>query len=247
MVFFYVSKHVTKWIGPPMFRNGLRLRNRLSPPQKPGVGTANNNYWVDMACMIPYSQKLLSLTVYDESKRLAAEFRKQHQKEQQEASKPLSKAEETMAVISMMTDPVATSKLSDLRVDVLDSFLRPALIPNDRWSDIEDNWRYNLRIVAWARKEFLIGKYGPYIQEAMVAYPKLRNSPQLSFMTSGNRRQLLLDLVHRGQINTDNIGGGIPEKESPFLRLPTTETILSAFRMEEWSSQKRAERCVSPY
>lgn len=197
--------------------------------------------------MIPYSQKLLSLTVYDESKRLAAEFRKQHQKEQQEASKPLSKAEETMAVISMMTDPVATSKLSDLRVDVLDSFLRPALIPNDRWSDIEDNWRYNLRIVAWARKEFLIGKYGPYIQEAMVAYPKLRNSPQLSFMTSGNRRQLLLDLVHRGQINTDNIGGGIPEKESPFLRLPTTETILSAFRMEEWSSQKRAERCVSPY
>ena len=248
MVFFYISKYVTKRLGPSLLRNGLRLRNRLAPMQNPNQGslapTANNNYWVDMACMIPYSQKILSLAVYDESKNLASEFRKQYLKEQAK-TRPLTKAEESMATIAMMTDPAATSTLSEMRVQTLDNFLRPSLIPNERWSDIEENWRYHLRIVAWARKEFLIGKYGPYIQEAMVAYPQLRNSPQLSSMNGGNRRQLLLDLVHRGEINTDNIGGPMADTKSEtsaFLRLPTTETIVNAFRMKDWSSEKSPQR-----
>ena len=63
---------------------------------------------------------------------------------------------------------------------------------------------------------------------------------------SGSKRKLLLDLVHRGEINTDDIGGGTPDKESPFLRLPTTETILKAFRMKDWSNTKSAERYVYP-
>jgi len=214
---------------------------------------------MDMACMIPYSQKLLSLAVYDESKRLALEFRKQHQDEEQERSKVDNKAaapssssrsEEAVATIAMMTDPVATLRLSNMRVSILDEYLRPSLMPNNLWSDIEQNWRYHLRIVAWARKEFLISKYGPYIQEAMVAYPMLRNSPQLSSSRAGgngNKRQILLDLVHRGEINTDNIGGGAAASnkknaESPFLRLPPTDTIVNAFRMKGWSNEKSTER-----
>jgi hypothetical protein len=256
MVFFYISKYVTKWIGSPMFRNGLRLRNRLTGTQTTtaaGGVTSTNNYWVDMACMIPYSQKLLSLAVYDESKRLALDFRKQLQKEQQEGSKAgdkkaaanSSQSDEATAAIAMMTDPASNRRLSSMRVGILDDYLRSSLIPNNLWSDIEANWRYHVRIVAWARKEFLISKYGPYIQEAMVAYPELRNSPQLSLESgSGNKRQLLLDLVHRGVINTDNIGGGAPAPNaaSPFLRLPTTDIIRSAFRMKKWSNDKSMKR-----
>ena len=213
---------------------------------------------MDLACMIPYSQKLLSLAVYDESKRLTLEFRKQYQRDKNgsggnktkapsSASLP-SSSEDTMTAITMMTDPVATRRLSDMRVQALDEYLRPSLIPNNRWSDIESCWRYHVRIVAWARKEFLISKYGPYIQEALVAYPQLRNSPQLSMSTGGggNRRKLLLDLVHRGEVNTDNIGGGSDSRKtaSPFLQLPATDIILEAFRMKEWSNEKNFDRYV---
>ena len=252
MVFFYISKYVTKWIGPPLFRNGLRLRNRLTQTPTPGVGIAStNNYWMDMACMIPYSQKLLSLAVYDESKRLALEFRKQHQKEQEQEQSTVVDDK-----VAMNTDPAANLRISKMRVKVLDEYLRPSLMPNNLWSDIEQNWRYHLRIVAWARKEFLISKYGPYIQEAMVAYPQLRNSPQLSVSFgaggSGNKRQILLDLVHRGVINTDNIVGGPAASNkknaaSPFLQLPPSDIILNAFRMKGWSNDKSTERYVHPW
>jgi len=98
----------------------------------------------------------------------------------------------------------------------------------------------------------LISKYGPYIQEAMVAYPRLQNSPQLS-MSSGagggiNKQKLLLDLVHRGVADTDNIGGRSAASnkkneatQSPFLRLPPSEMIVKAFHMTKWSSDKSAE------
>jgi len=226
-----------------------------------GVGAmaSTNNYWMDMACMVPYSQKLLSLAIYDESKQRAMEFRKQYNQEQQEQSKDRSKAAASIAssfsssssqkaaimAMTMMTDPNAIRRLSDVRIQVLDDYLRPSLIPNQLWSDIEQSWRYNLRIVAWARKEFLIGKYGPYIQEALVAYPQLRNSPQLSLTSSGggNRRQLLLDLVHRGEINTDNIGVDASKNmASPFLQLPPSDIIMNAFRMQQWSKNKNTER-----
>ena len=261
MVFFFISKYVTKWIGPTLFRNGLRLRNRLTRTQTTsGVELASmNNYWLDLACMIPYSQKLLSLAIYDESRRLALEFRKQYQHDQQKESKTDGKAvassspsrsDDAMATISMITDPAAIRRLSNMRIGVLDDYLRPSLIPNNLWTDVERNWRYNTRIVAWARKEFLISKYGPYIQEAMVAYPKLQDSPQISTSSSkggsgGNKRRFLLDLVHRGEINTDNIGGGpVASVESPFLRLPTSDVIAKAFRMKGWTNVKSPERCA---
>ena len=268
MVFFYVSKYVTKWIGPSLFRTGLLLRKRLAQAQRgtpDSVGAvpvaSTNNYWMDMACLIPYSQKLLSLAVYDESKRLALEFRKQYLKEQREGSgagdaavaTPAWRSEEAMATIAMTIDPAATRQLSGMRVKVLDEYLRSSLIPNGLWSDVERNWRYHLRIVAWARKEFLISKYGPYIQEAMVAYPELKNSPQLSGSSdsSGSRRKLLLDLVHRGVIDTDNIGGGGDpaasnnnSSTSPFLMLPSSDVIVKAFRMKGWSNDKSTERYV---
>jgi hypothetical protein len=41
--------------------------------------------------------------------------------------------------------------------------LRPALIPNDRWSDAM-KWRWNSRVLKWARQEFVVSKYGPEVK-----------------------------------------------------------------------------------
>lgn len=257
MVFFILSKYVTKWIGTPLFRSGLRLRNKLIPTRNK-IGYSDTNYLIDMACLIPYSQKIISLAIHDESKHRMIDFRQQRQ-EQQQLSKveadnknntttTTTLAEDTM---KMMTDPVVTRRLSNIRVAVLDEYLRQSLLPNNRWSDVENNWRYHLRVVAWARKEFLISKYGPHIQEAMMAYPQLRNSPQLLGTTTGGsggslrRRRMFLDLVHRGEINLDNNeSNNSTTMTSPFLQLPLSSVIINAFRMKRWNDEKNTERYV---
>ncbi|MGK3736156.1 MAG: hypothetical protein ACI8RD_007514 [Bacillariaceae sp.] len=259
MVFFILSKYVTKWIGTPLFRSGLRLRNKLIPTGNK-IGYGETNYLIDMACLIPYSQKIISLAIYDESKRRMNDFRKQRQEQQQQSKveaddknnnktmmTTTTLAEDTM---KMMTDPIVTRRLSNIRVAVLDEYLRPSLLPNNRWSDVENNWRYHLRVVAWARKEFLISKYGPHIQEALMAYPQLRNSPQLLGTTSGGsggslrRRRMFLDLVHRGEINLDNNKSNNSTMTSPFLQLPLSSVIINAFRMKRWNNEKNTEGYV---
>ena len=260
MVFFIISKYVTKWIGPPLFRSGLRLRNKLTPTRnKDGIGYVGTNYWIDMMCLLPYSQKILSLAIYDESRRKLIEFRKQRQEEQQQQSKIEVDNKNKTAITSssasssllfednmtMMTDPVVTRHLSKIRIAVLGEYFRLSLIPNNLWSDVQ-NWRYHLRIVAWARSEFLVCKYGPYIQEALMAYPQLRASPQLSGATSngGRRRQMILDLVHRGVINLGNNESN-NNTTSPFMQLPPSSIIIKAFRMQRWNNNKDTKRYVS--
>lgn len=262
MVFFILSKYVTKWIGTPLFRSGLRLRNKLIPTRnKDCIGYVGaTNYWMDMVCLIPFSKKILSLAIYDESRRQMVEFRKERQEEEQQQQRQSKiegddKNKVTMSSSSapssllfednmtMMTDPVVTRHLSKIRVAVLDEYFRPSLIPNNRWSDVEYNWRYHLRIVAWARKEFLVAKYGPHIQEAMISYPQLRASPQLLGATSngGRRRQMFLDLVHRGVINLDDNESN-NNTTSPFMQLPPSSIIVKAFRMQRWNNSKDTKR-----
>ena len=210
-----------------------------------------------MACLIPYSQKIISLAIHDESKHRMIDFRQQRQEQQQrskvEADNKNNNTTTTLAedTMKMMTDPVVTRRLSNIRVAVLDEYLRQSLLPNNRWSDVENNWRYHLRVVAWARKEFLISKYGPHIQEAMMAYPQLRNSPQLLGTTTGGsggslrRRRMFLDLVHRGEINLDNNeSNNSTTMTSPFLQLPLSSVIINAFRMKRWNDEKNTERYV---
>lgn len=252
MVFFILSKYVTKTIGAPLFRSGLRLRNKLTTKKKDvcaPVGYVDTNFWLDMVCLLPYSQKILSLAIYDESKRRLEQFQKQRL-EQQQQKYGTNKTSLTLPedCTSMITDPVSTRYLSKMRVSVLEEYLRSSLIPADRWDDIEHTWRYNLRVVAWIRKEFLICKYGPIINEALTAYPELRYSPQLlgSNSTGDRRRRIFLDLIRRGELtlNDRNNNNNSKNPSSPFMQLPKSSIILDAFRMKQWNTKKDTQRIV---
>lgn len=133
--------------------------------------------------------------------------------------------------------------------------MRPSVFPSERWgNDIEDSWRYNIRLVAWLRKEILLAKYGPYIQEAMVAYPSLRGSPQLQ---TSKQRRIFMDLMHRGIINlndTDAMGSiaNVQHKNGSTLalqRLPRSNVVVKALGMRDWAKTKNTaafRKAVSP-
>ncbi|KAG7350705.1 hypothetical protein IV203_010065 [Nitzschia inconspicua] len=245
-----LSSSLTKTIGPPLFRTGLSLRNKLVPRNPNTI----NNYWIDMLFLIPYSQKLLSLAIYEETKVQIDSFRRQrfdamaatdfyndkddrHDKEVQDLQTTLRNA---------TVDASATVQMAEIRTKVLNDILRPSLLPTETWgNDIENSWRYNIRLVAWIRKEILLAKYGPFIQEAMMAYPSLRMSPQFQ---SSNRRRFFIDLMNRGIIqwdqknNTSTDNSPYDESLATIQRLPRTNVVVKALRMRDWSTQKNSAR-----
>ena len=266
MVFLTLSKQVTGLIGPALFRNGVRARNFLlrgggrgaiAPGQRSSMIaspslSSSSSYYLDLLCLIPYAQKLISLTVYDKSqKAVSAHYSSQ-------SSSSDSRIESTYnALFGNVTPTTPTNDdgddkttVSELRVRVLDENLRPALLPNDRWSDVA-YWKWNLRILKWARMEFLVSKYGPDVKEALDAYPQLRASPQLSRHPT---QRILLDLA-RGRINlsssTDDNGDETTEKKDnnnndrkhkKKTMLPSSQTLLKAFGMKSWTKKKDSTR-----
>ena len=186
-----VSSTITKWIGPSLFRSGLSLRNKIISPTKTGTTTPNSSYWIDLLCLLPYSQRLLSLAIYEESKIRTTSYILEKQKEE----------DETRTTTARLLNP---KEISKIRLNVYDEILRPTIIPNNAWNDVEESWRYNTRLVAWLRKEFLISKYGPYIQDSLLGYPLIKQSPQLQTPSS---RRFLLNLMNRGIIDIDTLTG----------------------------------------
>jgi hypothetical protein len=72
MVFFTLSKKVTGLIGPFLLRTGLAARNALSrtTTRTPRVDAP----YLDMLCLVPIAQKLISLAVYDESLKVVSSY-----------------------------------------------------------------------------------------------------------------------------------------------------------------------------
>lgn len=208
MVFLTLSKKIANTIGPALFRSGLMARNAL-------VQKANSPY-LDMMFLLPFSQKLISLAIYDDSRRVVSQFYK----------KGNDKMDATLAI-------------SDLRLQVLSDNMRPALLPNEVWDDI-DQWRWNLRVMKWARSEFLVSKYGPQVKEALDAYPQIRASPQL---TPHPTHKLLLNLA-RGTIDLGQQGEetAISNKHNNAIPLPSTETLTKAFGLKRWATKKNSRR-----
>jgi hypothetical protein len=235
-----VSSTITKWIGPSLFRTGLGLRNKIISPTT-SERRPNSSYWIDLLCLLPYSQRLLSLAIYEESKIRTTSYIVDKQKQDSEVS----------TTSSRLINP---KQLSKIRLNVYDEIVRPTIIPHNSWqSDVEDSWRYNTRLVAWLRKEFLISKYGPYIQDSLLAYPQLKLSPQLQTPTS---RRFLLNLMNRGIIDIDSILGKKDtvvegtlmqnhhdyHVNNAYLQLPTADVVVKAFKMRDWATTKDTQK-----
>lgn len=145
MVLYTVSNYVTHWMAPRLFRVGIALRNHFP---------RSTSYTYDFFCGLPMAQTMLSLKLYDESTKRVAQ-----QQQQQSTADPHHDPDERFDLYASMA--IKT------RLKVLQEHLRPALTPNNLWSDVHQ-WNWNLRILKWVRQEVLIAKYGPLV--------KVRNS-----------------------------------------------------------------------
>lgn len=241
-----------------------------------------NTPMLDMMLLIPTAQKLVSLAVYDESSDAVTKYYRQQQQEQQQRQSKMTSMDATVESLSMgfkkqrnkrqqatsTTTTTTTSssdatdwptKVSELRLQVLSGKIRPALIPNDVWSDVWQYWKFYPHMIKWIRQEFLISKYGPYIKEAMDAYPQLRTSPQLSGSSSPslfNNRSTFSQLMSMTVIGGENDNDDNHSKNdsnndhrkrrerSSKTMLPSSETVLKAFGMRRWTTQKHSHRYV---
>lgn len=160
--------------------------------------------FLDNLTMISWAQKLVASEVHDDCVRLKKEESKKQQQESTGA-----------------TAQVESLSESDQRVKVLENYLRPALLKNETWTDVS-KWRFNNRLIKWARAEFLKAKHGPNLQDALIGYPKLRSLPQLA------ARRRMLNLFQ----------GSDSPKTTSAVFLPPTSMIEDAFGLEKWTQKK---------
>lgn len=119
-------------------------------------------------------------------------------------------------------------ELANQRVQLLDQYVRPALLPTESEQDFkrklftthEQDHEHNSYdyFVKWIRGEYLIAKYGLAVQQAVKKYPTLRD-----------------DVAGLNSVgDTKSIDG--EEVEVPLeLILPKVHTVIEAFGMEDWS------------
>lgn len=123
---------------------------------------------------------------------------------------------------------------SKLRVSLLESYLRPALLPNERWSDVR-LWQFHHRIVKWARTETLLAKYQDELRLTMDAFPALRRSPQLSWR---RRKSPVASLLTTGKLPVDDVERSDNKNDHALARLPPCLLVTQAFGLERWSQNK---------
>eukprot|EP00934_Nitzschia_sp_Nitz4_P000433 Nitzschia sp. Nitz4//scaffold279_size24496//16175//17824//NITZ4_008383-RA/size24496-augustus-gene-0.8-mRNA-1//1//CDS//3329545400//433//frame0 len=237
MVLFTISKQITHIMGSAMFRTGLSLRNVLAMAVAPRAG---DTPYLDLWCGIPYSQKLLSLSVYDESARVVTKH-----KEASSVEKALDATYDALfggAPPSAAEIAESQRSIAELRLGVLDEHLRPALLPNEQWGDVLQ-WMWNPRIMKWARQEFLVAKYGPRVKEALDAYPQLRSSPQFS----RHPTQRMLANIARGRLDLKPLSSSSSTSKgnkiaNPRTLLPSSDTLVKAFEMYDWAKKKDTKK-----
>ena len=134
-------------------RTGLSARQAFLRSQ-----AGRDSHYLDMIFLVRYAQKLISLEVNDESSRVVTKFKKQNRVDQF-----VDNTFDRMFGTNVDEERMKKASIAELRVEVLEDNLRPALINNEVWSDVM-KWRLNFRVIKWARQEFLISKYGPEIR-----------------------------------------------------------------------------------
>jgi hypothetical protein len=134
------------------------MRTGLSARQSFLRGQVSDSHYLDMLFFVRYAQKLISLEVNDESARVVTKFKKQTKVDQF-----VDNTFDRMFGTNVDEERMKKASIAELRVEVLEDNLRPALINNEVWSDVM-KWRFNFRVIKWARQEFLISKYGPEVK-----------------------------------------------------------------------------------
>lgn len=181
---------INRHLGPIALRYGLNLRYALQG------GVIRESIWRDQFAMLPLAYRILSAELRD-TWRLEQE-KKLHGSSNDWLGSFLSSgtissstAESKQEVAEQdSTAPSSTTTATDdataataHRMKLLEGTLRPALIPNERWSDVL-LWQFHHRTVQWARTEYLMAVHWPTIDIAGPLVLKGRYSEQPILPTS---------------------------------------------------------------
>ena len=116
-------------------------------------------------------------------------------------------------------------------MEILESYLRPALVPDERWDDVR-RWSRNHRFVRWARSEYMFAEFGSEARDALLAYPELRTAPLLA---KSRERSVVLRALGGG------LGGGGGSERRPPPPPPSSRSLTRALRMRSWSRTKNVD------
>jgi hypothetical protein len=187
------------------------LRQGIKARYAAAGGILRDNLLADTFCLLPVAQKLIQVEAHDEAK---AQVLKQASTQQPNVD-----------------DEAVT------RIRVLESYLRPALVKNERWSDVR-RWQFHSRLVKWARTEFLLAKYGGVIRNALHSFPTIRKSPQLAgsslLQPGGAAASLLAGKLPFDLFEDDHVD----EREGGTAKLPLSSLLTKAFGMNDWKLTK---------
>lgn len=227
MVFLNLTKHFNRWLGPFLLRNGLKARYRL------GGGVIRDSARMDIMLCIPLAQKLISLEVHDECQQAVTNGRVEASWKESlfgRSRKTSDGQHETTARAAA----AAAATPATIRLQVLEKYLRPALVNNEQWSNVR-TWQFHNRLLKWARTELLMAKHGPELRAALDAFPALRQSPQLtgSRRLQGKFSQMITAAA--GQLPFDK--PKTTKKDDN--KLPSTATLTKALGMHRWSSDRK--------
>ena len=211
-----LSMRLNRVAGPFLLRNGLWLRHALDG------GKIQDNPFLDQIFVIPWAQQVISLEIHQDI----------HDRRKRSESLIEQWVEKAFdSVFGEGPDHEYLHKITDsqLRLKILESYLRPVLVPNEKWSDVV-RWQYHTRFLKWAREEFLFAKYRSALLDGLERYPNLRSAPQIAAAV---------------QNRVCNRVFGDPKKDDNTLlktsELPSAKLVIDAFGMQQWTRDKDEE------
>jgi hypothetical protein len=203
----FINK-LNRALGPFLLRNGVRVRSALGTRDSP---------FLDIVTGIQWAQTLISIEVDHDAREYIQEQRPTPM------DKWVDQTFDKVAGKNELEQKRKTMTPSQLRVVALEDYLRPALLPNETWSDVGP-WRFHKRLLKWVRAEFLKAKHGLDVQGALLYHdPALKQSPQLERPQRG------------GILASLSASDTAKAKGAP---LPSAALVEKAFGMINWSPKK---------
>eukprot|EP00527_Entomoneis_sp_CCMP2396_P006284 CAMPEP_0198148452 /NCGR_PEP_ID=MMETSP1443-20131203/41448_1 /TAXON_ID=186043 /ORGANISM="Entomoneis sp., Strain CCMP2396" /LENGTH=582 /DNA_ID=CAMNT_0043813139 /DNA_START=205 /DNA_END=1953 /DNA_ORIENTATION=+ len=248
MVLLTLSKKVNQWMGPFMLKHGLKVQALLS-----GGSSVNDKPYLDSIAGLPWAKYIISLEVRDAGDQAVAKARGDAN------SSWWMGGNDTSRGLGLFDSPdnkhkqepttssgglLSLEDESSIRLDVLESYVRSALVPNEKWSDVQE-WQFNSRLIMWARKEYLLAKHRAHLKAAFEAFPSLRSTKQfwrkqrtIAKLLSGNlpwQKQQ----QQQQQNNSNSNNQQEQNNNANATKLPKTSTIKRVFGMQKWAEVKK--------
>jgi len=238
-----LSTKFNKAIATFLLRNGLTARFIL------GWGVIRDNPILDSFLLLPFAQKLISIEVQDDVTTLLSKKKEIptlfdqwvdriwdrfiepiHPYKKDAKGEQLSNEEVNINNTSLQVNRINNNP----RLKILESYLRPALVPTNEWIDIT-RWQFNNRFLKWVRGEYLIAKYGLDVKEALRSHPSLRIAHLQQKRQERRLNDSIFGSIFFGSDTSDMIA---QQNKDNRLFLPSSQLVIKAFAMENWNQTK---------